>query len=84
LVEGSREVLYAFDGEQVEPGENDERGDLIRLFVRCRESIQGKDLHSETFEEFARTHKDVVENWLDNYYFYPQLVDPEKSDFQAH
>jgi hypothetical protein len=45
------------------------------LFVRCRESIQRKHSGAANFEAFAIENRHIIENWLDNYYFYPQLGD---------
>lgn len=73
MIEGADEVLYRIGDDQVEPGENAARGELVHLFIKCRESIEPNGPMQETFENFAQRNKKNVEEWLDNYYFYPQL-----------
>jgi hypothetical protein len=73
LIDGADEVLYQIGDDQVEPSENATRGNLIDLFVKCRESNEPNGPMQEAFENFAQRNKVNVEEWLDNYYFYPQL-----------
>jgi hypothetical protein len=73
LVEGSDQVLFAIGDEQIAPNENEARGTLVDLFVKCRESIQGDHPTAESFEDFFQENREVVEAWIDNYYVYPQL-----------
>jgi hypothetical protein len=73
LIEGSSEVLYPIGDEPLEPRENDVRAELVHLFVRCRESIQGEHPSAQSFESFFEENREIVEAWIDNYYVYPQL-----------
>ncbi|WP_109486247.1 hypothetical protein [Occallatibacter savannae] len=73
LTEGSEDVIYADEDGSIDPNENRVRGELVNLFVRCRQQVEGTTPSSDSFEEFVQNNRELVESWLDGYYVYPQL-----------